>query len=301
MNYEKPALSISEQIALLLRRGMSVEDEAYARHCLQFITYYRLRPYWQPFEIVDAESGVCVFLEGVSFEDVLVLYVFDRQLRLLVLDAVERVEVALRGAWVQRMATAHGPHGYLEPNLYHREDWHAKAIAKLDHRFRNSQDNVFVRRYRDRYASPELPPVWMAAELMSFGQLANLISNLKLRADRKAIADLFGISESALVSFVIHASFIRNICAHHERLWNAKFILTMTTRRLPLDLQNAMQGADARKLHNTLVMLDYLLAVIAPKTQWSRRVVDLIDGCPLADPSSMGFPEDWRTRPVWKV
>ena len=301
MNYEKPALSISDQIALLMRRGMNVRDEAYARHCLQFITYYRLRPYWQPFEVVDTESEVCVFLEGTSLEDVLVLYVFDRQLRLLVLDAIERVEVALRGAWVQRMAIAHGPHGYLEPALYRRPDWHAKVIARLDYRFRNSQDNVFVRRYRDRYSSPELPPVWMAAELMSLGQLSNLISNLKFRADRKAIAGPFNIDVSVLMSLILHVSAVRNICAHHERLWNAKFILTMTTRRLPLDLQNAMQGADARKLHNTLVMLDYLLAAIAPKTQWSRRVVDLVDGCPLADPSSMGFPEDRRTRPVWKV
>ena len=257
--------------------------------------------YWQPFEISDEENGDRVFAAGTSFEDVLALYVFDRLLRLLVLDAIERVEVALRGVWVQRMAIAHGPHGYLEPALYRREDWHARAIGKLDHRFRLARDNVFIRRYRDRYTSPELPPVWMAAELISLGQLASLISNLKLRADRKATADPFGIGISGFMSFVLHVSSVRNICAHHERLWNAVFALTMATSKLPENLQNAMQGADPRKLHNTLVMLDHLLEIIAPGTQWRRRVVDLLDGCPQANPSSMGFPEDWRTRPAWRV
>ena len=62
-----------------------------------------------------------------------------------------------------------------------------------------------------------------------------------------------------------------------------------------------MREADDRQLHNTLVMLDYLLSIIAPENEWRKRVVELIDSCPLVDPASMGFPEDWRARPSWRV
>ena len=62
-----------------------------------------------------------------------------------------------------------------------------------------------------------------------------------------------------------------------------------------------MRDADPRYLHNTLVMLDYLLALIAPGNEWKKRLVALIDSCPLADPASMGFPADWRARAAWRV
>lgn len=96
-------------------------------------------------------------------------------------------------------------------------------------------------------------------------------------------------------------SHVRNICAHHGRLWNKRFTVKMTVPKYPAKLPVAMRSADPRYLHNTLVMLDYLLSIIAPGTEWKKRVVELIDGCPLADPISMGFPADWRARPAWKV
>ena len=141
----------------------------------------------------------------------------------------------------------------------------------------------------------------MAAEIVSLGQLSKLISNLKQRGDRKAIAAPFGLDERGAVSFTRHMSSVRNICAHHGRLWNRRLTVTMAVRALPEDLQRSMRGADRRQLHNTLVMLGYLLPIIAPGTQWRRRIVALVDGCPQADPRDMGFPADWRRRPVWLV
>ena len=100
MKFTKPATSITDQLALLRRRGMVIDDEASARHYLQHISYYRLRAYWLTYE-TPAAAGDHAFRPGTRFEDVLALYVFDRQLRLLVMDAIERVEVALRAGWAQ--------------------------------------------------------------------------------------------------------------------------------------------------------------------------------------------------------
>lgn len=299
MKFTKPATSIDDQIALLRHRGMVIDDAARARHYLQHISYYRLRAYWLPFEI-PAGDGDHAFRAGTNFEDVLSLYVFDRQLRLLVMDAIERVEVALRANWAHCMAMTYGSHGYLEQHLYARRDRHAKGITTLTKEFRHSKD-TFAEHYRRKYTNPNLPPVWMAAEVISFGQLSMWFDNLKLRKDRRMIAKPFALDEKALCSFAHHISNVRNICAHHGRLWNKRFTVTMAVPKYPAKLPVAMRGANGRQLHNTLVMLDYLLSVIAPDTEWRARLVALIDGCPLADPGNMGFPEGWRDRPAWRV
>jgi len=300
MKFAKPAISINDQIALLRRRGMVIDDNQRARHYLNYISYYRLRAYWLPFE-VPAGDGDHAFTPGTRFEDVLALYVFDRQLRLLVLDAVERVEIAIRGQWAHHMAMKYGPHGYLEESLYEdTRNFHARALASLSDEFKHSQD-TFAQHYRGKYTKSQLPPVWMATEILSFGQLSKWIYNLERRADRQAVAKPFGLDEKVLCSLAHHISHVRNICAHHGRLWNKRFTVKMAVPKYPAKLPVAMRGADPRKLHNTLVMLDYLLSVIAPGSGWRKRLVQLIGACPLADPQSMGFPQDWRTRAAWGV
>ena len=300
MKFEKPAVSVPDQVELLKRRGMIVGDEAKAQHYLNFISYYRLRAYWLPFEVPAVNNGDHAFRDGTTFEDVLTLYIFDRELRLLVLDAIERVEVALRAQWAHYMAMTYGPHGYLEQGNYSVIRHHANDITALEREFNRSED-TFAIHYRNKYTSPNLPPVWMAAEVMSFGLLSKFYSNLKKRSDKKALADPFALDEAVVTSFAHHISTVRNICAHHGRLWNKRFTVTMTTPRFPAKLPVAMRDADTRYLHNTLVMLDYLLALIAPGNEWKKRLFALIEGCPLADPASMGFPADWRARAAWKL
>jgi len=299
MKFTKPATSIDDQITLLRRRGMVIDDEVSARHYLTHISYYRLRAYWLPFEI-PANDGDHAFRTGTIFDDILNLYVFDRQLRLLVMDAIERVEVALRANWAHYIAMTYGSHGYLDTAHYHSAANHAKGMRELAKEINRSND-TFVNHYRRKYSDPDLPPIWMAAEIISFGQLSMWFDNLKLRQDRQAISKPFGLDEKALGSFAHHMSYIRNICAHHGRLWNKRFTVTMAEPKYPAKLPVAMRGANGRQLHNTLVMLDYLLSIIAPDSEWRERVVALIDGCPLADPASMGFSEGWRDRPAWRV
>ncbi|TNC49035.1 Abi family protein [Rubellimicrobium rubrum] len=299
MKFTKPATSVDEQLALLRRRGLRIDDEAEARHHLICISYYRLRAYWLPFE-VPAAAGDHAFRPGTSFQDVLALYIFDRQLRLLVMDAVERVEVAFRAGWAHGLAVNHGSHGYLKPELYDDLRHFQVAVDNLHDDFQRSRD-TFAEHYRQTYDDPELPPVWMAAEIMSFGQLSKWIDNLKFRSDRQAIARLFGLDEKVLVSFAHHMSYVRNICAHHGRLWNRRMVVKMRVPKAPISVGASMKDAPESLLYNTLTMLEHLMTVISPGSGWRKRVVDLVDSCPLAQPSAMGFPEDWRRRPAWRV
>jgi len=299
MKFTKPALPIDDQIALLRRRGMRIDDELRAKHYLQHITYYRLRAYWLPFEQPCTVPGDHSFRAGTSFQDTLDLYIFDRQLRLLVMDAIERIEVSLRGAWAHHLATKYGPHGYLDPGLYARPDYYAKAMSGLMDEIKRSRD-TFIEHYKCKYDDPELPPIWMTSEVISLGQLSKWLGNLKLRADRQSISKPFGLDEKVLVSLAHHLTYIRNICAHHARLWNKQFIVTMAVPASPGSLKLAMNPAEGRKLYNTLTALGYLIALIAPNSEWRKHIIDLLDTHPLADPTAMGFPSDWRTRPAWR-
>ena len=222
---------------------MVVNHVARAERCLELISYYRLRPYWLPFEIPAQHDGDHAFREGSAFEDVVTLYRFDQQLRRIVLDGIEPVEVALRAQWAHHMATDHGPHGYLDKSLYRDESSYWTAVSDLTKQFGRSKDE-FAEHYRRTYTSPLLPPVWMANEVMSFGQLLGWIRNLKRREDRQAIARPFRLDERVFTSFCWQLKDVRNICAHHGRLWNKRFRNTVTLPRQPVELAQAVQGAE---------------------------------------------------------
>lgn len=278
---------------------MAFSDRKHAAHCLQHISYYRLGAYWLPFEIDAEVEGEHKFAHGTDFGDALALYVFDRQLRLLVMDAIERVEVSLRGCWAYRMATRYGPHGFLDPNIYAKSEQFERARDSLLEELARSKD-TFVKHYQTKYDDPEHPPVWMVSEILSLGQLSKWYGNLGARADRQAIAKSYGIDEKVLESCAHHLTYVRNICAHHGRLWNKQFIVTMVVPNAPGALKLAMNPGTERKLYNTLAMLGYLMGIVAPSSDWRQRLRDLVATCEHAKLAAMGFPEEWLSMPAWK-
>jgi abortive infection bacteriophage resistance protein len=214
------------------------------------------------------------------------------------MDAIERVEVSFRGTWAHHLAMKYGPHGYLDPTLYHRADRYAQAFSKLIEDLSRSKD-TFIVHYKAKYDDPEHPPIWMTSEIISLGQLSMWFSNLKFRPDRQAIAKQYGLDESILVSLAHHLTYVRNICAHHGRLWNKQITVKMTVPNSPVSLKLAMNQVVLGRLYNTLAVLGYLMEIVAPGTQWREDIVALMDSCALADEVAMGFPENWRNLPAW--
>jgi len=279
---------------------MEIGDDERVKHYLHHVSYYRLRAYWLPYEVICPRAGDHVFAEGTSFDDVLRLYIFDRQLRLLIMDAVERIEVSLRGAWAYHMATKYGPHGYVDPSLYDRPDRYARAYSALIEEVKRSKD-TFVVHYRSKYTEPTDLPIWMVAEVISLGQLSKWVSNLKLRADRKGVAQPYGVDERVLTSLLHHLTYVRNICAHHGRLWNKQFTVTMQVPNSPASLRLNMNPASDRKIYNTLTFMIYLMKIVASGSSWRAHLLEHVKTCPLGVTEHMGFPPDWLYRPLWKA
>lgn len=292
--FAKPATTHAQQVVLLQQRGMVIDDPVEAEFYLQHLNYYRLGAYWLPFE---ADHATHTFRPGTRFTDVLNLYVFDRELRLLVLDAIERVEVSVRSQWAHQLAHRHGPHAHLDAALAaHAQHWRTnldKLTIEVDR-----SDEAFIRHLRATYAEA-LPPVWAVCEVMSLGLLSRWYNNLKPMPTRRAIANVYALDEKVLESWLRHLSLVRNTCAHHSRLWNREFTITpLLPRHKPFGLAPQFRPG-SRKLYNTLVILLHCMDVIAPQHHWRARLKDLIVQHALAV-TAMDFPANWQSLPIWQ-
>jgi abortive infection bacteriophage resistance protein len=295
MKFSKPAKTHEEQLTLLRARGLTVRDPDRALHYLRHLNYYRLTAYWLPFR--DQESPRC-FRQGTDFEDVLSLYVFDREFRLLPLDAIERVEVSFRTAWAYYMAHRYGPHSHLDAGLAKHVAWHVKNLASLEKEISRS-DELFIEHYRQAYHHPEMPPIWAVCEVMSLGVLSRWVNQLP-SGDLGRIAANYGLDQSVMRSFLQHLTYVRNVCAHHSRVWNRRLTITMKVpnRKPAAAAAVANTAAAPRNIYNTLVMLAYLLDIISPEHQWRKRLGKLLMDHDI-DTRQMGFPDDWKKQPFW--
>jgi abortive infection bacteriophage resistance protein len=140
----------------------------------------------------------------------------------------------------------------------------------------------------------------MASELMSFGLLSRWYALLKDRADRQAVAAPFTLDEKIFVPMVQHISTVRNICAHHGRLWNRKLKATLKLPKShPPELANALNHSANDKLYNTLAFLKYLLDKCDPTNTWGQRLIAHMGTLAAGRETAMGFPADWRDYKLW--
>ena len=301
MKYTKPPLTFEAQLALLESRGMTIEDAPGALGALAHLNYYRLRAYWRGMEGAKCPDEDHRFQAGASFKRALRLYAFDRSLRLLIMDAIGQVEVSIRTQWAYHLSLAYGAHAYLEPGYFRSPEAYQRSMGSLQEEMARSQE-TFISHYQRTYAEPRLPPIWAACEVMSLGQLSRWVSNLKFRRDRQRIAETYDLDEQVLCSFLHHLTHVRNLCAHHSRLWNRRFTITMRLPSArPFQVLGWFNPSAERQIHNTLVMLGVLLRVIDPEGAWAIRVRALLEGVPAADPGAMGFREGWESCPLWNA
>ncbi|SIP87675.1 Abortive infection bacteriophage resistance protein [Aromatoleum tolulyticum] len=300
MAFSKPALTVDGQIDLLVQRGVAIADRPRARHYLTHINYYRLRAYWLPFETAPDNGDAHAFVAGTDFETVLAIYVFDRELRLLLLDAIERIEISLRTTLAQTLALRYGPFAQDEAARFKdRGDWQ-RSQEELRKEYQRSRE-TFAKHYRERYPELASPPIWVACELMTLGHLSRWLKNLAKPEDRQHIADQYGLDERVLISFAHHLTVVRNHCAHHGRVWNRRFALrfTLPTKK-PRHIASDFNPGEPQLIYNTLTMLAYLLDLLSPAHHWRREIHQLLAAHPEIDPAAMGFPDHWRETRLWR-
>jgi abortive infection bacteriophage resistance protein len=296
MKFDKPPRSLAEQVALLRSRGLVIDDEQAAIHYLGHLNYYRLSGYWLPLE---SSRDPHRFKPGARFDDVMNLYVFDRELRLLMLDAIERSEVSLRTQWAYHFAHHGGSHAYLDRRYAASDRKHCAHAAQLAADVGRSQE-LFISHYRNTYTMPDMPPVWSACELLSLGQLSRWYELLRPIGLRAKISATYGLDQQVLESVLHHLTYVRNLCAHHSRVWNRELTVTVALPKSKPDrLAHGVNRASKRKLYNSLCIAQHLMGIVAPGNRWAQRLEGLIRDHRI-DVGDMGFPDDWCERSIWR-
>jgi abortive infection bacteriophage resistance protein len=289
MRYPKPALTFDKQIDLIVSRGLAVESRGRLLHWLSHISYYRLSAYFIPFKTKDDH-----FIAGASFDQIAGLYIFDRKLRLVLLDAIERIEVFLRTQLTYWISLGYGPFGHTDPKNFNPAFKHEGFMQELkDAEYESSES--FVMHYRGKYSSEHLP-LWMASELLSFGCISRLYEACHPKIKRE-IASGLGVQDPLLISWFRTLSYIRNVCAHHSRLWNRKLGLKPTLPNPSVNWLYQIPGND--RLYCVLVLVRHCLLRVSPQCHWRERLFALFDTHPDVELAAMGIPKDWRNLAPW--
>jgi abortive infection bacteriophage resistance protein len=207
MRYPKPALSFADQVKLLESRKLIVEDRAEAEDVLSHISYFRLSAYFRPFRKSDSEE-----FNGATFNDILLLYKFDKHLRLLISDVLESIEVHFRTRITYHLALRGGAFAHINPSNFLPGFDHLAFLAQIKEMEAKSSDK-FVAHFQGKYISESHLPIWMATELMPFGFLSRVYSSLTYDIQRE-VADDIGVHRSVLIKSWLHTlSYVRNVCA----------------------------------------------------------------------------------------
>jgi len=286
--FTKPALTTAQHLAALKARNLSISNEADAESTLRRIGYQRLLPYMRSLQ--DAQKK---FRAGKKFDDIVALYDFDRKLRLLCLDALERIEVCMRSLVIETLCVSYGPHFYTE-RVYFSTDYYYEAAQNMA----CSIKHAAVDHYMSRYTHPPLPSFWCLSEGMMFGQLSKFYSGLTSPL-QSAIAREFRYPVDVVISWFRAMTTFRNQCAHHNKIWNMQSRLDAPKR--PKGTSAARENPETNTLHARLVATIELLKIADPNSDWKRRFISLVDEhAHLITETEMGLTPGWRQRPFWQ-
>lgn len=309
----KPSTSIPEQITRLRERGMSVDDKL-ARQWLTNVGYYRLSAYSYPARVQHAEGRRGdEFRPGTTFGDVTALYEADRKLRTLVHDGIERIEVSMRARIVAQICAddplGHEDNGAFRASFKHA-DWLDLVAKRVDRAAKHTES---IRHHQQKYGGDY--PFWVLAEVLDFSDISKLYEGLT--ADhQQQIAEGLGIiidlgslnrrqrrnalANPPLMRWLEQLTIVRNIAAHHARLWNKSFAPAPTNALRTIATLATLPQGQSERTYGALAMMSHLLRIISPGTSWPDKVASLIKNDfltnPLVEGHSLGLPDDWNTR-----
>lgn len=308
MRYTKKPLTVDEQIDRLEKRGLNFSDRKLAKNYLQNISYYRLRAYTYPFQDNKDPNADHEFLrDDIDFNDIIDLYVFDRRLRNLVFNELEKIEVAIRTQLSLVYSNmSQDPFWYLDRSWFSRasDDDFENLIDEVTSDVNRSNED-FIKHYKAKYDTPEMPPTWMSLEVVSFGTLSWMYKLLNKSPEKKQIALAFGIGNDEVFANWLHAfSNLRNCCAHHSRIWNRRFVVHLklpynTTQ--PFMIPGNTGAIKETKLFALLSAIKYVADILSPGNSFKDNLKKLLnDRHQLLRLKEMGFPMDWESLPVWR-
>ncbi|MFE4949326.1 Abi family protein [Leifsonia sp. NPDC056665] len=252
--------------------------------------YYRVSGYARCFYQPNADR----YVAGTTAAQLVDIYDLDRSIRNLVLDGVGVVEPTLRSRVAFHVAKViGGGDGYLDETLYlpiapttpvsyvnGGKRWQAevKNRDKVLGTFRAIQgrDEIFIRHHIDR---GDPVPFWAAIEVVSIGTFSRFLKALRDKSVLAPVTKSLQLEdEPKLLQAIQNIAFLRNIAAHHGRLWNRRFDGYVTLPEIALRVKRRFLSPNTPAA--ALTLLAGMVDQIEGSTGYSKSLLDLVHSEP---------------------
>lgn len=297
--YTKVHKTFEEQLQKLIERKLTISNEQYVLSKLEHINYYRLSAYFLPFQNKKDSTNPNEFLSNTTFEDIIKLYYFDTELRKIIFEAIEVIEIYLRTQIAYYHSQKYGAFGYLyiatlRGNYQTEFDELYQDIIKEKERSKE----VFIKHFKDKYNSSDLP-IWSVVEIISFGSLSKLFMLLQEEEQNKVIAKMGNINKVVFFKWFKALSSVRNACAHHSRLWNKTLGVGFEVPRNKPSF--ASLANSTKKVFFALSVIEYILTCIGEdEIEFKDKIKQLLQKYPNVDIKAMGFVQNWEELEMWR-
>ena len=286
----QPALDVDGQIDNLKKIGLVFEDEDKARQILNEVSYFRIIKAYS----LRLKEKNGIYDQGVTFEQIYNLYMFNKELRNCIVPVIEDIEVAMRCRLSNYLGIKYGVTGYLDSSCFDDISKHQVIIEEINNSILRNSMSLFVKNYKNNYENGTLP-IYAVCEVISFGTLSKLYKNMKAE-DKKQIATQYGTGYVYLESWMESFAHLRNICAHYGRLYNVKLTKTPKLYKQYTSLNNT-RPTNQMLRNNRLFGILLCMKHVVNTNNWEHFVDNLsslFDNYSGVDISTMGFPADWK-------
>jgi abortive infection bacteriophage resistance protein len=279
----KPHASATDRVLHLKAKGLSIPRPKVAARKIEMIGYERLRIYFLSRR--DHTILGKPFLPGTSYNHILKIYECDAKLRAVCFSVVGQFEVLLRNRISEELSARFGSHPYFDPKAFKTKELHLEALQKLSSVYNSSKDKR-AKHYKDNYSNPPLPAIWTLKEFLTFGATSRLLKALDGPLVKAVAAD-FGVPTDQLMENWVEALVdLRNVCAHHDRLFNRTF------QKQPQRHQNAgvpAQGVPNNKLRALILCLDHMMTARGTPVQLDAAVKKILIKYPEVRLAEVGY------------
>lgn len=279
----QPPMTIDEQVENLKSIGLIVDDEEYAKRILNDISYFRLIKAYS----LNLKPKNGNYEKQTTFEEIVNLYLFNANFRQIIFPEIEKIEINVRCRVANYFAEQYGVLGYLEPKNFAEEKYHVEFLNDIQEEIRRNSKAPFVRNFRQNYEGGNLP-IYALVEVFSFGTLSKFYKNMH-NQDKKVIAKTFGVGYTYIESWLESISYVRNICAHYGRLYNAKLSKTPILYK-----EYTKEGIGNNRIYGVLLCMKHILKQDGHWNQFVDNIELLFDKYETVQISTMGFPENWK-------
>lgn len=287
--FTKGAFTPQALLAKLKTQGLVINDDKIALKYISYVGHFRLKGYWYPLQ--DAASKN--FLPNTTFEHVVQRYECDREIRAIIMESVERLEVAVRTVICNLLSLKYSPHWYLKTEIFAPKGkvGLGQMLSKIEGEVDRASSRLYIKAYYDNYDDPYLPPSWAMSECVTLGTWSKIFAMLRDPTDRKVISSKFGIAQVEVFESWLHTlTVLRNMAAHHDRFIDVRIGVSPTNLKL-----KQIRFADNKTVYASLTVIHVLLNAIAFNGDFKARLESMEGRYGAAHFQRMGFPEHWKT------